>query len=131
MKIYLIDKDDVTKQLCQLLKLNAECAKLHWSRSITDIPSEVMTSLETIESFVEDKVYVFCNDKNCVGTLSEAEEDEIMSLLRRKPELRETIGTGIISAGKEAKSVSMALSNEAVSKKLMDAIASGKNVVLF
>lgn len=131
MKIYLIDKDDVAKQLCQLLKLNAECAKLHWSRSIKDIPGEVITSLERIESFVEEKVYAFCDDTNCVGSLSGTEEAEIMSLLKKKPELRETIGTGVISVGKEAKAVSLALSNESVSKELIAAIASGKNVVLF
>lgn len=131
MKIYLIEKDDVAKQLSQLLKLNAECAKLHWSRSVKDVPSEVVASLETIESFVEEKVYAFCNDINCVGSFSEAEEDEIMALLKKKPELRETIGTGVILAGTEAESVSAALSKASVSKKLSAAVASGKNVVLF
>ncbi len=28
-----------------LIKLNAECARLHWSRSIKDIPSDVMNAL--------------------------------------------------------------------------------------
>lgn len=131
MKIYLIEKDDVAKQLSQLLKLNAECARLHWSRSIKDVPNEVLSSLDTIESFVEQKIYDFCNDANCVGSLSEAEEEEIMALLKKKPELRETIGTGVILAGKEAKAVSVALSKESVSQKLIIAVASGRNVILF
>lgn len=32
MKIYLINNENEAKQISQLLKLNAECAKLHWSK---------------------------------------------------------------------------------------------------
>lgn len=131
MKIYLIDKEDVAKQLSQLLKINSECAKLHWSRIIKDIPMDVISSLETIESFVEEKVYAVCTEKNLVSSLTEDEEAEIMAILRRMPELRSTLGTGVVMAGEEAKTVSKALNGKNISKALTTAISSGKNVILF
>ena len=56
MKIYLINNENEAKQIGQLLKLNAECAKLHWSKTMPDIPANVISSLEIIESFAEEKV---------------------------------------------------------------------------
>ena len=48
MKIYLINNENEAKQIGQLLKLNAECAKLHWSKTMPDIPANVISSLEII-----------------------------------------------------------------------------------
>lgn len=73
MKIYLINNENEAKQIGQLLKLNAECAKLHWSKTMPDIPANVISSLEIIESFVEEKVYSICNENTCVGSLTEDE----------------------------------------------------------
>ena len=131
MKIYLIDKESVAKQLSQLLKLNSECVKLHWSRIINDIPNDVIDSLENIESFVEEKVYEVCTDKNLIGALTEDEESEMIALIRKMPELRSTLGKGVVMAGEEANTVAKALNGKNISKALTAAIASGKNVILF
>ena len=131
MKIYLIENENDAKQISQLMKLNAECAKLHWSKTIKNLPAEVLSSLETLESYVEDKVYEVCTEKVLVGSLSEDEEASIMSLMRKAPGLRATLGVGVIMAGEEAKSTSALLEGKSVPKALLSAIESGKNVVLF
>lgn len=131
MKIYLISNENEAKQISQLLKLNAECAKLHWSKTMSDIPTNVMSSLETLESFVEEKVYSVCNEKTYVGSLTEDEESAMMALLRKSPELRATLGVGVVMAGTESKKVATLLEGKAISKGLLTAINSGKNVVLF
>ena len=131
MKIYLIDNENDAKQINQLMKLNSECAKLHWSKTIKNIPDEVLTSLEVLENYVEEKVYEVCTEKVLVGSLSEDEESSIMSLMRKEPELRATLGVGVVMAGKEAQSVSALFEGKAVPKILLSAIASGKNVILF
>ena len=87
MKIYLISEEKEAKQVSQLLKLNSECAKLHWSKAI-ELPATILSSLENIEAFVEEKVYEICTEKNIAGSLSEDEEATIMSLIRKTPELR-------------------------------------------
>lgn len=131
MKIYLIDNENDAKQISQLMKLNAECAKLHWSKTIKYLPAEVLSSLETLESYIEEKVYEICTEKMLVGSLSEDEESAVMSLMRKVPELRATLGIGVIMAGAEAKSVSALLEGKAIPKSLLSAITSGKNVILF
>lgn len=131
MKIYLISSENDAKQIGQLLKLNSECAKLHWSKTIRDLPTDVISSLETLETFVEENVYEVCTEKTLVSSLSEDEEMAIMTLLRKTPELRATLGVGVVIAGEEANKVLNIIKEENVSKALVDALASGKNVILF
>ena len=52
MKIYGIEDEATAIQLAQLMKLNSECVKLQWSRTIKNIPQTVKNALEIIESFV-------------------------------------------------------------------------------
>lgn len=130
MKIYLISGEKEAKQVSQLLKLNSECAKLHWSKSI-ELPANILSSLESIEAFVEEKVYEICTEKNIAGFLNDDEEATIMTLIRKTPELRETLGVGVVMAGTEAKCVANLLKGKSVSESLVAALDSGKHVVLF
>lgn len=131
MKIYLINNDIQAKQISQLLRLNAECVKFQWSTIIKDIPNNVRESLECIEMYIEEKIYEVCTENNLVGRLTEEEENELFALIRKKQELKYTIGTGIVVAGEEANKVSELLKSEKVSQNIIDAINSGKSVVLF
>ena len=130
MNIYLISGEKEAKQISQLLKLNSECAKMHWSKSI-EIPVDILSSLESIEAFAEEKVYEICTENNIAHSLSEDEEATIMTLIRKTPELRATLGVGVVMAGPEAKCVVNLLRGKAVSESLTEALESGKNVVLF
>ena len=96
-----------------------------------DIPANVISSLEIIESFVEEKVYSICNENTCAGSLTEDEESEMMALLRESPELRATLGIGVVMAGAESQKAAALLAGKDLSKELLIAINSGKNVVLF
>lgn len=131
MKIYLINNDIQAKQISQLLRINAECVKFQWSTIIKDIPNNVRESLECIEMYIEEKIYEVCTENNLVGRLTEEEENELFALIRKKQELKYTLGTGIVVAGEEANKVSELLKSEKVSQNIIDAINSGKSVVLF
>lgn len=131
MKIYLINNDIQAKQISRLLRLNAECVKFQWSTIIKDIPNNVRESLECIEMYIEEKIYEVCTENNLVGRLTEEEENELFALIRKKQELKFTLGTGIVIAGEEANKVSELLKSEKVSQNIIDAINSGKSVVLF
>lgn len=131
MNIYLINRENDAKQIRQLLKLNAECARIHWSKTIKNLPTEVLSALEIIETFVEKKVYEVCSAETFANSLNEEEEMEMMELLRKMPKLRSTLGLGVIMAGDESKELLTILKNKRISEKLIAAIASEKNVVLF
>ncbi len=131
MKIYLIDGENDAKQISQLLKLNAECARLHWSKTIQNLPADVLSSLETLESYIEGKVYEVCTEKTLASSLSEDDESVLMTLLRKTPELRATLGVGVVMAGEESGNVFAILEGKAAPEALLAAIKSGKNVVLF
>lgn len=131
MKIYLISSESKARQVGQLLKLNSECVKLHWSKSIKDLPTEVISSLETLESFVEKKVYEVCTEETMVKSLTEEEEMSVIDLLKKIPELRTTLGTGVVMAGEVACCVAEILEKNAGAEILLPAIKSGQNVILF
>lgn len=131
MNIYLISDENDAKRIGQLLKLNAECVKLHWSKTFKDLTADVYSALETLEGFVEKKIYEVCTEETRAGSLNEDEESEIIKLLRQIPELRATLGTGVVMVGEEAESVLNLLKGKTTSKELLSAVNSGKNVVLF
>lgn len=131
MKIYLISDDNSAKQIAHLIKLNSECARLHWSKTIKDLSDDVLSALDVIENFSEQKIYETCNEKTLAYSLNEEEEAEIMKLIRNDPELRATLGAGVVMAGEEAKTVSGILSGKTSFEALLSALSSGKNVVLF
>ena len=131
MKIYVINNEIQTKQVSQLLRLNSECAKLQWSTLIEDIPNNVIKSLEILETFIEERIYEVCNENKLVGSLTEEEEEELLTLIRKKYELKLTLGTGVVISGEEADKVAELLEGEKVSQDLLNAIKSGENVVLF
>ena len=131
MKIYAINNANEAKQISQLLKLNAECAKLHWSTTIKGLPKEVVSSLETLEAFVEAKINEVCTSKNLMGTLTDKEESEFITMLRKNPELKATLGLGVVMAGKEAETVVSVLDGKQIPAALASALQSGKNVIIF
>lgn len=127
MKIYITDSKSEAEQLRQLLKLNSECAGLHWSRTITDVPDHVMDALKTIELFVESRV------ERCevFDELSEAEEEEVIGFIRENPELRKSLGTGVIMDGVQADEVRNIISSCDGVSKILKALETGKKIILF
>ena len=130
MKIYLIEDESMAVQLTQLLRLNSECVKLQWSRTIKNVPADVSKALETIEAFVEARVLNSCSNA-LLGELSEVEEDSLMSAIKKNTELRNSIGSGVVLAGKQADEVARMIRGMNIPKLVVDAVESGKNVILF
>lgn len=130
MKLYLIENVDVANQYYQLLKLNSECAKLQWSRSIKNIPTDVTKSLETVQDYVESKLYENCNENTLVSELSSQEEDYMYSLFKKSETLKKRLGSGVVLAGEQANEVTNELSGIEELKKITDALNSGKNLIM-
>lgn len=129
MKIYTIKDDKTAKDILQLLKLNVECARLHWSRSISDVPSNVMGALETIEEYVESKVVGLCG--NAISELTEDEESAMFQLIKKSENMKKTLGAGVVLKGSQADEVKNTIKTEKEMNKIMEAIESGENVILF
>jgi len=129
MKIYTIKNDKSAADILLLLKLNADCARLHWSRSIKDVPSNVMSALETIEGYVEHKVMSICGSER--SELTEDEENAFLRVVKNNRVLKETLGTGVVLKGKQATEVKEIIKTEKGMKKIEEAIESGENVVIF
>lgn len=128
MNIYGVRDTSSAQDVLQLLKLNSECAKLHWSRKIS-VPSNITDALSVIEMFVETKIKEICG--NPINILSDSEEDAILNLIKRYPNLRATLGTGVIMRGSQADEIISVIKSQGKYDKLLSAIESGLNIVVF
>lgn len=128
MKIYITDNKSEAEQFRQLFRLNSECAGLHWSTTITDVPVQVMDALETIELFVESRVQEKCE---FFDELNESEEKKIIGLIREQPALRKNLGTGVVTDGAQAEEVRNLIDSCDGKAKMIKALETGKNVILF
>lgn len=129
MKIYTIKDEKSATDIRLLLKVNAECARLHWSRSIKDIPSNVTSALETIETYVELKVVGLCGKER--NELTEDEESSFLSIIKQNNKLKEILGTGVVLKGNQADEVRSIIKTEKGMHKILEAIESGENVIIF
>ena len=130
MKVYSIKDESVAKQLAQLISLNAECIKLHWSRTITDVPNNVMNALEIIEDYVENVIENKCMG-SLIGELSQTDEDKMISIIKKNPELRNSIGLGVVYAGTQAKQVNDIAKQTGMPKIICDALELKGNTIIF
>ena len=129
MKIYTIKDDKSAADILLLLKLNADCARLHWSRSIKDVPSNVISALETIEGYVENKVVSICGSE--ISELTEDEENAFLSIIKNNKNLKDTLGTGVVLKGEQADEVKLFIKKEKGLLKIQEAIESGENIAIF
>lgn len=129
MNIYTIKDDKAARNVSQLLKLNAECARLHWSRTITDIPVNVMNALGIIEEYVEAKVGEVCDAR--IEELNDEEEALIVQFIKKNPTLQSSLGIGLVMSGDQADELMKLVKREKGLDKIKTAIESGKNIVIF
>lgn len=131
MKLFRVADTETALQLRQLIQLNGECARLHWSRTAWDLPAEVQDALETVEAYIEKKVYSYCDANNLIGELPSEDEEALLQLMRKEPELKATLGSGVILAGKETADMHRLLAAKSAPRLVMDAVQSGGNIVFF
>jgi len=130
MKLFLTDQIDQANECRQLLKLSAECAKLQWSISVRDIPSEVRSSLETIQMFIEEKMGHICTDEASIATLSDEKESLLLEIIKRSEVLKNTLGTGVVLSGQEAVAVKNELVELGDIPEISEALDSKKNLII-
>lgn len=117
----------LAKALSQLFALNAECVRLHWSSAVGELPPEVLNALEIIEAFVENVVKSRC--ENQIGELSDEEMSAVISLMKQYPELKKSLGLGIVYPGEQAQNVAEKLKGEA--PVLQKSLRNGEVIVIF
>lgn len=129
MRIYTIKDDKTATDILLLIKVNTECARLHWSRSIKGIPSDVMSALEKIEGYVESKIVDLCGKEK--GILTEDEENAYLSAIKKNSELKATLGTGVVMKGIQVNEVITIIKEQKGMDKVLKALESGENVIIF
>lgn len=131
MKLFRVADTETALQLRQLIQLNGECVRLHWSRTIRDVPAEVKSALETVEAYIEKTVYSYCDADDLIGELSPEDEAALFRLIRKEPGLKATLGAGVVLAGAEAAEAHRLLTAASAPRLVSDAVQSGGNIVLF
>ena len=129
MNIYLVDGKEKCDAIAQLIRLNAECVKLHWSKTIKDLPTDVLKSLEVIEDYVGEGIRNL-SDSN-FGEMTEEEERELNARIKSDSYLKSVLGSCVIQQGEEASKVMNSLSDNIWANKIVQALSSGKAVILF
>ena len=131
MKLFRVADTETALQLRQLIQLNGECVRLRWSRAIRDLPVEVKEALETVEAYIEKKVYSYCDADNLIGELQPEDEETLLQLMRKEPKLKATLGSGVVLAGKEAAEMHRLLAVKSAPGLVVNAVQSGENTILF
>lgn len=129
MKIYTISDDNAIGNILMLIRLSGDCTSLCWSRSINNIPDDIVESIETVGDYAEIKARELCGSPK--GELTDDEESAMLKLIRENPIIKESLGTCVVRRGKQAQEVSEILKVEKGFEKIQAAIESGENVVIF
>lgn len=96
MKIYILKDVQDARDCRQLMSLKSDCIKLEWSKTMTNIPSDVFESLGCIEQFVDSKISDMCKNNIDQFEINEDEEMAILAAIKKEKFLKETIGTGVV-----------------------------------
>lgn len=96
MKIYFIDAENDAIGARQLLRLSADCASVRWSKFLENKPSNLIESLDVIETYVEEKLKEVCYSKDDPYILSEKDDKELFTSYKKSEVLKNTVGSGVI-----------------------------------
>lgn len=130
MTIYLIDDVVVAKECAKMLRLNTDCAALYWSKTAGDIPNDVKSALTVLQNYSDEWLSFVCNKQSKYCELSEQEESAVLESIKVPGILREVLGTGVILSGEPANRVISALEKQSGTEKLVNALKTGKSVII-
>ena len=130
MKVYFVDDVDAALLCRQLIQLGADCAKLQWSKQVTDIPETVYNALSTVQSFAEEKLHELCPEENLAVELTEDEENAVVSVGKSSEQLRKTVGSGVVLAGIEATELQQELLQFAGAECILELLDCGKSLTI-
>lgn len=130
MKLYALKCVDAAQVCRQLIRLSSDCASLKWSRSIRDLPDEVQDALETVQDYAETRLEEFCTEGELIRELSDDEETLWHQCSKRSETLRRLMGSGVILAGDEAKTVREALTEISEARFIVESLDIAQSLVL-
>ena len=130
MKLYTLKSTDDALACRQLIRLSNDCASLQWSRTIRDIPDEVLEALETIQSYTETRLGDFCAEGKLIRELSDSEEALWHQCSKHSGTLRRLLGSGVVLAGDEAQTVRETLAEIPKTHFIVEALDSAQSLVL-
>lgn len=130
MKLFLVNDQEAAQACRQLIRLNSDCSRLQWSRSIKGIPEDVLDALETIQDFSGRKLEEICSSAVKKTELTEKQEQILLSAFKKSKDLKKIAGSGVVLAGEEAKAVQTELCSVPELQIITDMLKLGKHLVL-
>ena len=130
MKLFLVNDQEAAQACRQLIRLNSDCSRLQWSRSIKGIPEDVLDALETVQDFSGRKLEEICSSAVKKTELTEEQEQILLSAFKKSKDLKKIVGSGVVLAGEEAKAVQTELCAVPELQIITDMLKLGKHLVL-
>lgn len=124
MKIYLVENKNTALLVRELIALNISCASLEWSTKL-EVPKNIIEAAQTVAKYAEITILKFCEE------YSELNDNQIDKLISSDSKIKTIISTGVILNGEEATELKKLINSDNDFNKLVEAIDTGKNVVIF
>ncbi len=129
MIIYSVNDEKKVNDIIMLIKLNEQVTRVKWSKSIGNLPDDIKKSLSNIEQYVETKIEDLCDLR--IYCIDDSEELILLDLIKKNPNLKDTLGLGVIKQGEQKDKVLGILKKTPGLEKLFDAITENDNIVMF
>lgn len=130
MKLYALTSPEAARECRSLIRLSNDCASLRWSRTLQELPDNVLEALEIIQCYAEAQLREFCAQGRLVRSLSEDEEILWHQCAKRSEALRQILGSCVILSGKESQLVQEDLVGTQKARFITEELSGGKSLVL-
>ena len=130
MKLFLLKDEEAARACRQLIRLDSDCSRLQWSKSIKGIPEDVLEALETVQDFSSRRMDEICSFAVKKAELTEDQEQLLLSAFKKSEDLKKIAGSGVVLAGEEAKAVQTELCAVPELQIITDMLKLGKHLVL-
>lgn len=124
MKIYLVENKATALLVRELIALNTSCVSLEWSTRL-EVPINVIEAAQSVAEYAEITISKLCEE---YAELSDSQTDKLISM---DSKVKAIIATGVIINGEETTKLKHLIGSDNDFNKLVEAIDTEKNVVLF
>ena len=129
MFLYLINEKTDAIQIRELLKLKAGCLSLYWNTTLEQRPDKVKSALKAIENYISDQVSRHCNEATFFAETNDEQDEVMFASFKESEMLKRTLGSEVVLES-EAESVMAELSQYPTLQPILDALSTGKNLIL-
>lgn len=124
MKIYLVENKNTALLVRELIALNISCAALEWSTRL-EVPKNVIEAAQTVAEYAEIMISNLCEE------YAELNDSQTSKLISIDSKVKTIIATGVILNGEKTAELKQLINSDNDFNKLVEAIDTGKNVVIF